>query len=405
MTYIINNYDGTPLVSIADRTINTSATSLKLPSRDFPRYGEPVVEDLVWMLQHFAAPNAPLNPVAGQIWYNSNTQAILVHNGSTWLGTGKTQVGSVFPVSADPGQVFYHTAKRQAFIRDSAAIDGWKLIGPMGAYDGSDRTPVSNNALPVSGFTNVESAIVLDTSSTEHRILRITVGTNLVAIISSDAFTYNITGFTNINPGINLNTTIGNNKYNGTASAATLAADSTNLGGVASTSYMRRDQSNLPTVNNSLDLGSSSFKYANVHATLFQGTATSARYADVAERYHAGCPIPAGTVVSLGGDAEIVPSTVAGCTHVLGVISTNPALAMNNDAGDDQTHPLVALVGRVPVWVQGPVCKGERLMASAAPGVAEAWDPSAGVFAVLGRSLVTKISTGTELVEAVVGKF
>jgi hypothetical protein len=310
----------------------------------------------------------------------------------------------VFPVTADEGQVFYNTAKRQAFIKDSTNTDGWKLIGPLGAYDGSDRAP-GGGALPPSGFTNVEAAVVADTSSVEHRIIRITVGPNLVAIISSDAFTSPISGFTNINPGINLNSTIGNNRYNGTASEAVLAANSTNLGGVAASSYMRRDQNNLPAVNNSLDLGSSSFKYANVHATLFQGTATSARYADVAERYHAVGVIPAGTVVSLGGDAEIQPSTVAGCNNVLGVISTNPALAMNSDAGDDQTHPLVALLGRVPVWVKGNVHRGERLMASDTPGVAQAWDPSTSVFAVLGRSLVTKTGTDAELIEAVVGKF
>lgn len=114
----------------------------------------------------------------------------------------------------------------------------------------------------------------------------------------------------------------------------------------------------------------------NVSATIFQGTATTAYYADLAENYLADAVYEPGTVVMIGGDAEITAS-VAGA-RALGAISTRPAYLMNSSL----TNGLpVALKGRIPVKIQGPVSKGDRLIAGD-NGIAVVSGPSSEVFAI-----------------------
>ena len=155
-----------------------------------------------------------------------------------------------------------------------------------------------------------------------------------------------------------------------------------------------------PAVNNTSSLGSASFKYANVHATTFTGVATSAQYADMAEIYSADADYEAGTVVKIGGDAEITMTIDHSDTDVFGVISTAPAYLMNSEA---EGLP-VALSGRVPVKVIGKIKKGQRLVSSDIPGVAWAsmedeYDPRA----IVGRSLEDKTDGDEGTVEAVIG--
>ena len=111
--------------------------------------------------------------------------------------------------------------------------------------------------------------------------------------------------------------------------------------------------------------------YANLRVNTLTGTATAAQYADLAERYHAGSPIEAGTVVLFGGEHEIEASNEDASTRVAGIVSTAPAFMMNKDAGSDDSHPYVALAGRVPCKVTGEIRKGDMLV-SAANGHAKA---------------------------------
>ena len=88
--------------------------------------------------------------------------------------------------------------------------------------------------------------------------------------------------------------------------------------------------------------------------------------------------------------------------NVFGVISTRAAYLMNGMAGDDNTHPPVAMTGRVPVQVIGYVAKGDRLV-SAGNGVARAAQPGeATAFNVLGRALAHKRTPELGEVEAIV---
>jgi hypothetical protein len=131
-------------------------------------------------------------------------------------------------------------------------------------------------------------------------------------------------------------------------------------------------------------------------------TATTALYADVAERFAADEVMEPGTVVELGGTKEITRATNDLSEQVFGVISTNPAFMMNGGAGEDDTHPAVAMTGRVPVKIVGRVRKGDRLV-SAGDGVARAAQPGeATAFNVIGRSLVDKLTPESGTIEAIV---
>jgi hypothetical protein len=145
------------------------------------------------------------------------------------------------------------------------------------------------------------------------------------------------------------------------------------------------------------NIGSSSNYFNRVFAT-----ATTALYADVAERFAADELLEPGTVVELGGTKEITRSTVDLSENVFGVISTRPAYTMNGGAGEDDTHPAVAMTGRVPVKCVGTIHKGDRLV-SAGEGVARAAQPGeATAFNVIGRSLENKHTPELGTIEAIV---
>jgi hypothetical protein len=151
-----------------------------------------------------------------------------------------------------------------------------------------------------------------------------------------------------------------------------------------------------PTTNGTINLGSAGNKFATIY-----GLATSAQYADLAENYVADAVYPAGTVVVFGGSAEVTVHTTSHCPHVAGVVSTNPAYLMNSETAGVP----VALAGRVPCLVMGPVSKGTRLV-NAGPGYAGAldrylYDPGCGI----GYALEDHPNSTIKMIEVAVLKF
>jgi hypothetical protein len=132
--------------------------------------------------------------------------------------------------------------------------------------------------------------------------------------------------------------------------------------------------------------------------------ATSAQYADLAEMYVADAEYPPGTVVDFGGVEEITQTVAPGSTAVAGVISTNPSYIMNS--GQQGKHVLpVALTGRVPCRVQGPVSKGDVLVSSTQPGAAQRIGTQYQPGCVIGKSLGVIADTSVQTIEVVVGRF
>ena len=142
----------------------------------------------------------------------------------------------------------------------------------------------------------------------------------------------------------------------------------------------------------------------DIRANIVHATSTTAQYADLAERYESDQPMEAGDVVILGGDREITLCTKELDPQVFGVISETPAFLMNKDAGNNDSHPMVALQGRVRVKVEGIGKAGDRIVASKTAGVARVAElDQCTAFNVLGRLIQDKYNTQTELTECVIG--
>jgi len=208
--------------------------------------------------------------------------------------------------------------------------------------------------LNVSGLTVSEFAGGSITTSAESFADNDTTLMTSAAIadkIESYGYTTQVGDITGVTAGTNLN-------GGGTSGAVTVNLDTT-LTGMAAATFS-----------------------GTVTAGLFSGTATSARYADLAEKYATDAELEAGTVVCFGGDAEVTACDHEADHRVAGVISTDPAYMMNADANGQY----VALTGRVPCKVTGPVAKGDLLVSSSVAGHAKA-DNNAGPGRIIGKAI------------------
>jgi hypothetical protein len=455
MAYTINLTDGAVFAVVADGTINTSS-SMILVGKNYAGYGEFLDENFIHLLESGANTTAPAAPLTGQLWWDKTTNTMKVYNGTTFKVISASTASPTQPSSNVAGDLWFDETNQQLKVYNGSTFI---LVGPASSQG--------------QGTTGAIAATLKDNSNVDHTVLELYVANTIVGIVSVDSFTpqTNPGGFSTISPGIQLSSTVSGALFQGTA------INSQQLGGVASTNFLRNDQNgttsgtlgvindagltvgldqdakisvttatsavnfqnqtqdaninmivndggvtstvmavngatatvNFPnaaisvagiTNNNSNgvgNLGSSSSYFNTVFAT-----ATTALYADVAERFAADEVLTPGTVVELGGTKEITRSLVDLSDTVFGVISTRPAYTMNGGAGDDDTHPKVAMTGRVPVQVIGIINKGDRLV-SAGNGLARAAKPGeATAFNVIGRALESKLNDGVGMVEAIV---
>jgi hypothetical protein len=151
----------------------------------------------------------------------------------------------------------------------------------------------------------------------------------------------------------------------------------------------------VPVANATANLGSVTNQFNTVHAK-----ATSAQYADLAEMYVADQLIDAGTVVVFGGNNEVTTCTVDASRRVAGVVSTNPSYLMNSGQAGEYVVP-VALQGRVPVRVTGPVQKGDMMVSTGDGRARSEANPAVG--SVIGKALAD--FNGVDgVIEVVVGR-
>ena len=142
----------------------------------------------------------------------------------------------------------------------------------------------------------------------------------------------------------------------------------------------------------------------DIRCRIVNATATSAQYADIAERFAADAPMTEGAVVMLGGTQEITETSEELSEKVFGVISSKPAYMMNSAAGNNESHPFVAMTGRTPVRVIGAVNKGDRIVSSSVKGTARAAKTGESInpFHVIGRALESKSDAGIGMVNCFV---
>jgi hypothetical protein len=380
MSYTINLTNGNLLVTIPDGTINTSACSQTLIGKNYAGYGQFLDDNFVHLLENAANTTAPTAPLTGQLWYNTTTGVLKVYNGSVFKTLASANAASSAPSSNSIGDLWYDTTNAQLNVWTGSA---WLLVGPI--YSAA------------TGVTGAVPAVVLDNTATSHIVVQLYVNDTIVGFISEDpTFTLQtpITGFTTVRPGITLATILTNGQnplFQGTAT------------GLNTTSSITINSTASPAaIINGATAGVGNIGTSTTPFNTIFAKATSAQYADVAERFAADEAYAPGTVVELGGSAEITRSNTELSESVFGVISTRAAYLMNGGAGNDLTHPPVAMTGRVPVQVTGVVQRGDRLV-SAGNGIARAAAAGeATAFNVIGRSLNDKLDSGLGTVEAIV---
>ena len=199
------------------------------------------------------------------------------------------------------------------------------------------------------------------------------------------------------------------NNYNGAITTATRLATPRliSLGGHLSGAALFDGSANVTintVVSNATSTNVSNYivkrdAYGNFSAGRITCIATSAEFADLAEKYTSDADYEPGTVVVFGGEKEVTIARDYQDTRIAGVVSTNPAYLMNNEADG----VAVALQGRVPVKVVGTIRKGDLLVSSGAPGVATVGvNPKMG--SVIGKAIENYDSQRVGVIEAVVGR-
>jgi hypothetical protein len=426
MAYTINLTDGTIFATIADGTINT-ASSMTLVGKNYAGYGEFLDENFIHLLENGSNTTAPGAPLEGQLWWDSGNSLLKVYNGSVFKTISAATSSATAPTSNVTGDLWYDTVNAQLKVWTGTAF---LLVGP--AFTAG------------TGTTGAIVDTILDNTSTSHVVIKFFVEDDVIAIMSKDAaFTPQSaipgwgSGPQQVRPGMTMSTGSASYLFQGTAADAQLldgidstgflsstANDTTSgtLGilndtglsvGVDSDCRVSVNPSGNVTIANqtsnqnlifSVNVGGTPTTALTIFGAngTVSGNQINANYADVAERFEADSIYDAGTVVELGGSAEITKVTAELSDKVFGVISTRAAYLMNSQAGTDATHPPVAMTGRVPVKVVGAVAKGDRLV-SAGNGLARsARAGEATAFNVIGRALTAKTDEAEGTVEAIV---
>ena len=424
MSYTINLTNGTIFAVIPDGTINTTS-SMTLIGKNYAGYGQFLDENYIHLLENSSNNTAPSAPLTGQLWWDSSGNLLKVYDGTIFKTISAATASSSAPTSNSTGDLWFDTTNQQLKVWTGSAF---LLIGP--AFTAG------------TGTTGAIPDTIVDNTNVSHVVIKLYVNNNVVGIVSKDsAFTPQtpISGFSSgVLPGITLASTVAAvpQLFQGTATNAQT------LGGLANSAFLLKNTNETTTgtfavlnnggltvganqdfratvtganvtIANQTSGGNINFS-ANISGTpttvmtingstgVISGTQINANYADVAERFAADAELTPGTVVELGGAAEITKVKQDLSDSVFGVISTRAAYLMNSQAGTDQTHPPIAMTGRVPVRVIGVIHKGDRLV-SAGNGIARAAQPGeATAFNVIGRSLVNKPDSSEGIVEAIV---
>ena len=190
MSYKLNKTDGTLLVDLIDGSIDTASTSLSLVGRNYSGFGEIINENYIKLLESFSNSSSPLNPIAGQVWWDTSDARLKVYT-----GTAFNPVGAPFVQSSQPsmvaGDLWINNNEDQLYFFDGAGVP--TLAGP--AYSSQQGK---------SGFIIVSR---LDTQSRNRTCADLYVGGTLMAVMSAIEFTpaTAITGITgNVKKGINV---------------------------------------------------------------------------------------------------------------------------------------------------------------------------------------------------------
>lgn len=381
MPYILNKTSGVIVTVVPDASLDQT-TDLTFVGRNYAGYGEVQNENFLKLLENFSNTTPPTKPIEGQIWYDQSANRINVYNGNSWKPLANVESTDTNPIGTKEfysGDLWWNSTAEQLYVYNG---DSFVLIGPPTGADTRAQWRGS-----------YEYSVDEGTSAPKYNIKAVLGGGDeIIAVVSDQTYviqadpgsqSFPMAPLTQkIYKGITLagaDPTTGVSAVSsssgiilwGTAAHA-LNADTSNIS--AATAGILIENNTATAVvhyvtfasdegTGALNIDKDGLSYVpstnTLQATIFAGTATSAYYADLAEKYLPDAIYEPGTVVSVGGEKEIRESRFG--DRALGVVSTNPAFMMNKDL---EGGIYVALKGRAPCKVIGAIKKGDRLVAT-----------------------------------------
>jgi hypothetical protein len=445
MSYIINKTNGTKLVTVEDGSINVTACDLTLVGKNYAGYGETIATNFIKLLENFSNSTQPTRPITGQIWYDSANKKIKFYNGSAFKGLPTIESSSSKPADLLKGDLWYNETEGKLYFYDGS---GYVMIGPQ-----VTAKAALNAMVPVllkNSSANSSYNVLVHQIQDEDN-LKITtpvaITSNEEFVPGSELYS---SYFPIIKKGITLSNADAATGVSSTSTNAGYmiwgtAADSIRLAGRLESEYVRYANPLFTslvqiTSQNGLNIASDELKlYSNVNGAQITTkkprislSATSggilynivnvdasdglaflpsrtpgevvnigsndnpfytiySRYqqtvsADLAEKYSSDADYEPGTVLKIGGTAEVTICNSYECESVAGVVTTDPAYLMNSAL---KGGVAIALKGRIPCKVKGPVKKGDILVSSNIPGHAEArrYGNRSNLMAVIGKAL------------------
>lgn len=311
-------------IIIPDGTQDTNSTSLTLIGRNYPGYGQAIAGDLVHLLENFSSPTPPNNPVEGQLWFDTsdptNKKLRINDGGSTgslWSPPNGVFQQAFQPTNASIGDIWVDTANQQLKFYNG---QDFTLVGPN--YSSATRT----GSYPLSWA---------DTTGQTHDIIINYVNDNPIEVIASEAFTPNpmiSSGFTVINPGINISSSY-STLYGVANSAASLQISIPSNQTISANNFLRKDipqlmQGTLQILanGNALQLGSNSsfiLETLSGYDATFVNTDPQGQYSFVVQN---------NTIMQVNGPNKLVTINNSATTSVSAGLNVWGSMNVSNSA-------------------------------------------------------------------------
>ena len=238
MAYNITLTNGTPLISggLPDGTIDTINSSLTLVGKNYPGYGIFLNQNMVKLMENFANGSQPTAPLPGQLWWNTTTKYLNINTATTkgtanavWKTIATMTYASSFTTTPVPGEQWYDTINGQLKVWNGSA---WITIGPA-----ATTATGNSGAIP--------DTIAAISPAATYVVLKFFINDTLVGIWSKEAaFTTAISGFAQVNRGLNLSTDLSQAYYGNADVALSLSVSGVKVPGA---SFLRNDTSGTIT--------------------------------------------------------------------------------------------------------------------------------------------------------------
>lgn len=192
MPYIVNFTDSENKlpITVYDNTSDDYSTSIKFPGRNVSGYGQIVAENFLALLENFAKASSPINPIEGQLWYDTSEGVLKIWDNTNWKAASNIQKSGVEPPVEQGriGELWVDTTNQQLYLFNGL---GWILVGPEFSQGLRSGPKVE---------------LVQDSQDADRVILIFYIEDTPVIIFSKDNFTpkKTISGFSVIRSGLNI---------------------------------------------------------------------------------------------------------------------------------------------------------------------------------------------------------